>query len=73
LLAEYGFILSTNKCDALSLDHLILPELSTSLADILKEDGFYGYALSFLYRSLSLSLSFIPVPSLKTAKPSSLL
>ncbi|KAF2648297.1 SET domain-containing protein [Lophiostoma macrostomum CBS 122681] len=42
LLAEYGFILPINKCDALSLDHIILPELSSSQADTLKEDGFYG-------------------------------
>lgn len=42
LLVEYGFILASNKCDSLSLDHLILPELSSSQIETLKEDGFYG-------------------------------
>ncbi|KAJ4286721.1 hypothetical protein N0V90_012973 [Kalmusia sp. IMI 367209] len=47
LLVEYGFILDTNGCDCIPLDHLILPHLSSSQTDILKEDGFYGsYTLS---------------------------
>jgi hypothetical protein len=39
---EYGFILPNNKYDTLSLDHLILPELSNAQAATLKEDGFHG-------------------------------
>ncbi|KAL1612728.1 hypothetical protein SLS60_000957 [Paraconiothyrium brasiliense] len=47
LLVEYGFILDTNGCDSLTLDHLILPQLSSEQAGILKEDGYYGsYTLS---------------------------
>jgi hypothetical protein len=42
LLVEYGFILGSNKCDSLPLDHLILPELSSSQIETLKDDGFYG-------------------------------
>lgn len=42
LLAEYGFILNQNGNDSLSLDHLILPELSASQTDTLKEDGFHS-------------------------------
>lgn len=39
---EYGFILDSNSCDSLSLDHLILPSLSDSQVANLKEDGFHG-------------------------------
>ncbi|KAF1958636.1 SET domain-containing protein [Byssothecium circinans] len=47
LLAEYGFILDTNECDSVPLDHLILPQLTSSQAQILKDDRFYGtYTLS---------------------------
>jgi len=46
LLVEYGFILRENYNDDESLDHLILPKLSKEQAEILKEDGFYGYATS---------------------------
>jgi hypothetical protein len=47
LLVEYGFILQENSCDSLSLDHLILPLLSSAQVALLKEDGFYAkYALS---------------------------
>ena len=47
LLVEYGFILDTNVCDSLPLDHLILSQLSSEQVAILKEDGFYGsYTLS---------------------------
>ncbi|KAF2021586.1 SET domain-containing protein [Aaosphaeria arxii CBS 175.79] len=42
LLVEYGFTLPTNKCDSLPLDHLIIPKLSASQVEALKEDGFYG-------------------------------
>ena len=42
LLVEYGFILESNKCDSIPLDHLILPLLSTSQAASLREDKFYG-------------------------------
>lgn len=47
LLVEYGFILDTNGCDSLPLDHLILSQLSSEQVQVLKEDGFYGsYTLS---------------------------
>ncbi|KAF1964696.1 SET domain-containing protein [Bimuria novae-zelandiae CBS 107.79] len=47
LLVEYGFILDTNGCDSLPLDHLILSQLSSEQVEVLKEDGFYGsYTLS---------------------------
>lgn len=47
LLVEYGFILDTNGCDSLPLDHLILSQLSSEQVNVLKEDGFYGsYTLS---------------------------
>ena len=47
LLVEYGFILEKNRCDSLPLDHLILSQLSSDQARVLKEDGFYGsYTLS---------------------------
>lgn len=42
LLVEYGFILETNKNDAITLDGLLLPLLSAEQAAALKEDGFYG-------------------------------
>ncbi|OCK79513.1 SET domain-containing protein [Lepidopterella palustris CBS 459.81] len=42
LLIEYGFILARNKCDDTKLDHLILPKLTTTQSELLKEDGFYG-------------------------------
>ncbi|KAF1995788.1 SET domain-containing protein [Amniculicola lignicola CBS 123094] len=52
LLVEYGFILDSNQSDALSLDHLILPLLSSEQVEILKEDGFHGkYTLSLLPKS----------------------
>ncbi|KAF2184825.1 SET domain-containing protein [Zopfia rhizophila CBS 207.26] len=47
LLIEYGFILDNNDHDTTKLDHLILPRLSSSQEEILKEDGFHGnYTLS---------------------------
>ncbi|KAF2440793.1 SET domain-containing protein [Karstenula rhodostoma CBS 690.94] len=47
LLVEYGFILDTNGCDSLPLDHLILSQLSSEQVQVLKEDGFYkSYTLS---------------------------
>lgn len=47
LLAEYGFILEENACDALALDHIILPQLSAAQLATLKEDGFCAnYTLS---------------------------
>ncbi|KAF9735393.1 hypothetical protein PMIN06_002621 [Paraphaeosphaeria minitans] len=47
LLVEYGFILDSNGCDSLPLDHLILSQLSSDQVQVLKEDGFYGsYTLS---------------------------
>ncbi|KAF2488857.1 SET domain-containing protein [Lophium mytilinum] len=47
LLVEYGFILSTNAADTTTLDHLLIPQLSSSATSTLKEDGFYGnYTLS---------------------------
>jgi hypothetical protein len=47
LLVEYGFILDTNACDSLPLDHLILSQLSSEQVEALKEDGFYAsYTLS---------------------------
>lgn len=42
LLAEYGFILESNKRDAVPLDHLIIPLLDNDQSKALKEDGFYG-------------------------------
>ena len=42
LLAEYGFILESNKRDAVPLDHLIVPALDDEQMAALKEDGFYG-------------------------------
>ncbi|KAF2797743.1 SET domain-containing protein [Melanomma pulvis-pyrius CBS 109.77] len=42
LLVEYGFTLESNKCNSLSLDHVIIPQLSPDQSTILKEDGFYG-------------------------------
>ncbi|KAF2109749.1 hypothetical protein BDV96DRAFT_233917 [Lophiotrema nucula] len=42
LLVEYGFILESNKCDAIPLDLVILPLLKPSQVDVLKEDGFHG-------------------------------
>lgn len=42
LLAEYGFILDKNANDSLSLDHLLIPLLSSEQVDGLKEDHFYG-------------------------------
>lgn len=42
LLAEYGFILESNLCDAIPLDHLILPLLDKDQTQALNEDGFYG-------------------------------
>ncbi|KAJ4384137.1 hypothetical protein N0V86_000982 [Didymella sp. IMI 355093] len=42
LLAEYGFILESNKRDAIPLDHLITPLLDRDQTQALKEDGFYG-------------------------------
>jgi hypothetical protein len=42
LLVEYGFILQSNTCDSLPLDHLILPHLSVSQTESLKEDAFYA-------------------------------
>lgn len=35
-------MLEDNKCDAVTLDHLILPLLSAEQVAVLKEDGFYG-------------------------------
>jgi hypothetical protein len=40
LLAEYGFILDDNRCDAVSLDPWITPLLSPEQAENLKEAGF---------------------------------
>jgi hypothetical protein len=42
LLAEYGFILDSNKRDAIPLDQLLLPLLDKEQVTALKEDGFYG-------------------------------
>jgi hypothetical protein len=42
LLVEYGFILEANANDAVGLDHLIVPRLSSEQVDVLKEDSFYG-------------------------------
>jgi hypothetical protein len=42
LLLEYGFILDSNRNDAIPLDHLLLPLLSSDQAAALKEDGFHG-------------------------------
>lgn len=42
LLIEYGFILSENNYDALSLDHLLLPLISQPSEDALRSDGFYA-------------------------------
>jgi hypothetical protein len=42
LLVEYGFILDSNRNDAIPLDHLILPLLSNDQASALKDDGFHG-------------------------------
>lgn len=42
LLVEYSFILNSNWNDAIPLDHLLLPLLSSDQADALKEDGFHG-------------------------------
>lgn len=42
LLVEYGFILDSNRNDAIPLDHLLLPLLSNDQAVALKEDGFHG-------------------------------
>ncbi|KAF2643131.1 SET domain-containing protein [Massarina eburnea CBS 473.64] len=59
LLVEYGFILDSNKCDSIALDHLILPQLSSSQTQVLKEDGFYGnYTLS---PAVSASSSTTPI------------
>jgi hypothetical protein len=42
LLTEYGFILESNKRDAVPLDRLIVPLLDAEQTAALKEDGFYG-------------------------------
>jgi hypothetical protein len=42
LLVEYGFALGSNANNSLPLDHVILPQLSSTQAATLKEDGFYG-------------------------------
>ena len=42
LLVEYGFTLPNNSCNSLSLDHIILPLLSSNQAATLKQDGFYA-------------------------------
>jgi hypothetical protein len=42
LLVEYGFTLASNANNSLSLDHVILPQLSSTQVATLKEDGFYG-------------------------------
>lgn len=47
LLAEYGFLLPTNPCDAIPLDPLLLPLLDPAHVSALKQDGFYAkYTLS---------------------------
>jgi hypothetical protein len=42
LLTEYGFILSENTWDEIRLDHVILPEFSTTQLDYLSNAGFLG-------------------------------
>jgi hypothetical protein len=42
LLVEYGFILDANKCDAIPLDHLLVPLLEPEQCAALKEDAFFG-------------------------------
>ncbi|KAF2747449.1 SET domain-containing protein [Sporormia fimetaria CBS 119925] len=47
LLAEYGFILEDNPHDAITLDHLILPDLTFKQYELLRMDKFLGnYTLS---------------------------
>lgn len=47
LLAEYGFMLTENRWDAVRLDDVILPSLGKQQKDVLEEKGFLGnYILS---------------------------
>jgi hypothetical protein len=55
LLAEYGFIMESNEWDELKLDTVLLPELSDTQKEELKDAGFLGnYVLdkeTFCYRT----------------------
>ncbi|KAK5654371.1 hypothetical protein OQA88_7280 [Cercophora sp. LCS_1] len=42
LLVEYGFVMTENKWDEVSLDEAILPELSARQREMLEEKGFLG-------------------------------
>lgn len=55
LLVEYGFILATNKHDATTLDHIVLPLLTAAQRDMLDRNAYLGsYYLTsagFCYRT----------------------